>query len=148
MSARQRTAVLVLLLAGASVWTVTHARSTAPSRFAGSPITIRSSAITAGGAKSSGGAFSAASTSGQPATGAISGGKFTVTGGFSPAPAFLQGDCNTDDEVDLLDYQLFESCLQGPNQPDGSDCGCFDLDASDAVDLADFAEMTNRFTAG
>jgi hypothetical protein len=76
----------------------------------------------------------------------MGGGKFTATGGFSPAPAFLAGDCDADSDVDLLDYRLFESCLHGPNQPDGSDCGCFDLDASDAVDLADFAEMANALT--
>lgn len=111
-------------------------------------ITIRSSAITAGGVKSSGGDFVAASTLGQPAVGAMSGGKFAMSGGFSPAPAFLSGDCDADGDVDRLDYQLFESCLLGPNQPDVSGCGCFDLEVSDTVDLADFAKLANAFTSG
>lgn len=146
MSARHWIVIIGLLVAGIGAWSATQARSGAVSQATPPQFSIRSSSITAGGAKSSGGGFSAASTSGQPAAGEMSGGKFALTGGFSPAPAFLPGDCVVDDIVDLLDYKLFESCLLGPNQPDGSGCGCFDLDASDAIDLLDFAELANAFT--
>ena len=93
--------MLVLCILGASAFT-----QSVPTTFAEAPvapegehpernsagagaITIRSASITAGGVKSSGGAFSASSTSGQPVVGAMSGGGFTMTGGFSPAPTIV-----------------------------------------------------------
>jgi hypothetical protein len=74
------------------------ARPRPPRTDVGGEITIQTSAITAGGVVSTGGDFSAISTSGQPAVGALSGGDFTMTGGYPPAgPIVLDPPMTGDD---------------------------------------------------
>jgi hypothetical protein len=57
-------------------------------------------------------------------------------------------DCSHDCDVDMLDYVEFEGCLLGPSGGVPSGCRCFDLDASEHIDLADFAVLQLTFTGG
>jgi len=94
-----------------------------------------------------GGTYELGGTIGQPDAGEMSGGTFTLTGGFWFA--VVPGDCDADGGVTLLDYDAFEACLSGPGggliEPG---CVCFDLDGSGDVDLADFATFQVAFTGG
>jgi hypothetical protein len=91
-----------------------------------------------------GGMFVLSGTVGQPDAGTLSGGAFTVLGGFwfPQVPA----DCNVDGGVDLYDYATFEACMSGP---DGGllepACVCFDLDVDGDVDLQDWCEFQCAF---
>ncbi len=91
-----------------------------------------------------GGDFSLSGTVGRPSDVVLTGDTYTVSGGFSvPAPP---GDCNTDGGVDLTDFDPFEECLIGPlGGALPSDCGCFDVDLNDAIDLRDFGRLQRRF---
>jgi hypothetical protein len=107
---------------------------------------ITRSTIDGGGVmRSTGGNFELSGTIGQPDAGTMTGGAFELNGGFW-FPLDL-GDCQEDGDVDLLDHDLFESCLTGPGgvAPVGS-CRCFDVNASGHVDLIDFAEIQAAFT--
>jgi hypothetical protein len=88
--------------------------------------------------------FELSGTIGQPDAGEMSGGTFTLTGGFWFALA--AGDCNSDGVVDLYDYDDFEPCLSGPSGglPMPA-CSCFDLDGDDDVDLSDAAQFQAEF---
>src|SRR5262249_28982361 len=83
--------------------------------------------IDGGGATfSTSGTYSLGGTIGQPDAGPMSGGQFTLTGGFWPAAApgcTLPGDINLDGHVDGDDVQPFVNCLIGG----GGSCGCADL---------------------
>ena len=88
--------------------------------------------------------FELSGTIGQPGAGTMTGGEFTLTGGFwFEVP---QGDCNSTGNVDLLDYDEFESCLAGPDTGVAVGCECFDVNRSGAVDLGDFAVVQTAFT--
>lgn len=76
---------------------------------------VRSSAITAGGARGEGGDFASNSSSGQPAAGVMTGGDFSMTGGIVAAvscggcqlygdvqPSFGNCDVNLDDILCVL----------------------------------------------
>jgi hypothetical protein len=55
------------------------------------------------------------------------------------APQF---DGNYDGVVDLLDFEIFEGCLEGPGYAPGSlECNAFDVDGDTDVDLRDFASF-------
>jgi hypothetical protein len=58
----------------------------------------------------------------------------------------LPGDCDADDDVDLVDLQHLTVCLSGPGGGLLSDCGCADLDGDLDVDLVDFAMFQLVFT--
>ena len=85
------------------------------------------------------------STIGQSDAGEMSGGTFTLTGGFWFG--CVPGDCDCDGDVDLHDFADFVTCLEGPGgglpQPD---CACFDLDGNGDVDLNDFAGFQLAYT--
>jgi hypothetical protein len=120
--------------------------------LAGEPFDLSWNTIDGGGVmRSSGGSFVLSGTIGQPDAGpgapGMTGGNFTLTGGFwFETPP---GDCNADGSMGRLDHQAFVNCLTGP----GNDivivdeCRCFDADSSGTIDLADFAENQNGFTA-
>ena len=93
------------------------------------------------------GDFELSGTIGQADAGQMSGGAFSLTGGFWFAQAL--GDCNGDGLVNLDDYDDFEPCLSGPN---GGlplpECSCFDFDGDNDVDLSDAARFQAEFTGG
>jgi hypothetical protein len=58
-----------------------------------------------------------------------------------------QGNSDGDGDVDLFDYGKLLPCLMGPGTiPVAQDCGIFDAEADDDVDLADFALFQRLFT--
>lgn len=82
-----------------------------------------------GGGTSAGGTFSLAGTVGQPdaqTPPVMSGGGFTLTGGFWPAAdvCTLLGDLNLDGRIDGEDIQFFVNCLLAGSGA----CACADLD--------------------
>ena len=93
-----------------------------------------------------GGEFDLSGTLGQPDAGVMSGGAFTLTGGFWFPLA--DGDCNTDGCVDLFDYGEFKPCLSGPDGSVTYDCRCYDVDQDGDVDLFDVAMFQESFTGG
>jgi len=107
---------------------------------------ISRSTIDGGGTmNSTGGNFELSGTIGQPDAGSMSGGSFTLTGGFWFALA--TGDCNTDGGVNLIDYDDLEPCLSGPNGGlPFPDCNCFDIDGDNDVDLSDVARFVEGFS--
>lgn len=94
---------------------------------------------------STGGVFELSGTIGQPDAGAMSGGEFTLTGGFwFPV---VPGDGNGDGVVNLVDFATFEDCLMGPGGglAEGQ-CASFDTDGNGTVDLHDFAGLQAEFS--
>ena len=89
--------------------------------------------------------FELSGTIGQPDAGSMSGGEFTLTGGFWLATP--PGDGEDDGDVDLTDYALFQGCLTGPaGGPPVGDCRRFDVNRSGTVDLADYAVIQAAHT--
>ena len=92
-----------------------------------------------------GGGFELSGTIGQPDAGVLSGGGFTLAGGFwfGQSP----GDSNEDGGINLLDYVELNACASGPGSGfvDPS-CACFDHDADHDVDLEDVAEFQRMFS--
>ena len=108
--------------------------------------------IDGGGDMSTAGySFQLSGTMGQPDTDehlTMTGTTLSLTGGFwagVPATAPVPGDCTGDGVVDFEDFEIFATCLTGPdvNVPDG--CHCADLDGDDDSDLADFAAFQHAF---
>jgi hypothetical protein len=98
-----------------------------------------------GGTSSTAGAFDLSGTIGQPDVGVLSGGGFTLLGGFwfGQSPC----DCNQDGGVNLFDYDDFDACASGPGGGlVAPSCGCFDLDGDLDVDLRDAATFQRLFT--
>ena len=91
-----------------------------------------------------GGGFELSGTVGQPDAAFMSGGALELVGGFWFAP--LAGDCNIDAAVDLVDYELFPSCLSGPTGDILLECACLDLDRDGDLDLSDVAVFQRMFT--
>jgi T5SS/PEP-CTERM-associated repeat protein len=58
----------------------------------------------------------------------------------------MAGDCDMDGDTDLTDYGQFKDCLTGPGSSVPAGCGCFDVNNSGTVDLADFALLQAAFT--
>ena len=98
---------------------------------------------------SSGGAFALSSTIGQPDAGVVPliGGEFALTGGFWVGVGVgLPGDCDSDGDVDLVDYTGFAACLLGPDVAAQPACACYNLDGDSDVDVEDFAVFQDTFT--
>lgn len=95
---------------------------------------------------SSGGAFELGGTIGQPDAGVeMTGGSFTLTGGFWTIPACsCPADVNHDGLRDGRDVQGFVDCLVGV----GPSCACADVDGNGVLDMADVATfVTDLLTA-
>ncbi len=94
--------------------------------------------------RSTGGDYELSGTIGQPDASELSGGTYSLTGGFwFEIP---RGDCNADGIVNLLDHADFVPCLDGPDAGlNDSACRCFDFDDDDDIDLLDFAEFQEAF---
>ena len=97
-----------------------------------------------GDTRSTGGTYELNGTIGQPDAGEMSGGSYSLAGGFWFGQ--VPGDCDADGDVDLDDFTELAACLVGPGgglaQPA---CNCFDLDSNGDIDLFDFAEFQVLF---
>ena len=100
--------------------------------------------IDGGGGTSAGATFSLSGAIGQPDAGAMSGGAFTISGGFwvgiassNPCPA----DFNIDGAVDLFDYLDFVNAF-AVNLPDAD----FNHDA--VIDFFDYLDFVAAFSGG
>jgi hypothetical protein len=58
----------------------------------------------------------------------------------------VTGDNDCDGDVDLVDYESFQSCVSGAGQPNTPSCGLYDFDGDQDVDLIDFGTFTILFT--
>jgi hypothetical protein len=117
--------------------------------------------IDGGGATSTGGGFELSGTIGQAdasAASALTGGNYTLVGGFWPAftsltcTQFAPADFNQDCSVDTQDLAIFEACASGPAipynpaalppgctlTPDGSEHIAADFNGDGSVDQSDF----------
>lgn len=97
--------------------------------------------IDGGGGTSAGGAFELSGTIGQPDAGTMSGGNFTLTGGFWAGGAVdiepecpIPGDLNCDSVVDTEDLFILLAAWGQCAEPD--DCP-EDLNGDDIVDTED-----------
>ena len=95
--------------------------------------------------RSIGGGFELSGTIGQPDTGTLEGDGFQLTGGFWFE--LMPGDCDEDGLVQLFDHGVFSDCMGGPGNMPLTGCECFDEDGSGAIDLRDFATMSNYFNS-
>lgn len=121
--------------------------ATALAALGGADIDLSWRTVDGGGVmESTGGDLELSGTIGQPDAGALSGGDFTLTGGFWFALA--PDDCNSDGGVNLIDYDDFEGCLSGPDIAVTPVCTCFDVDQDDDVDLLDVAQFQKAFNGG
>ncbi len=94
--------------------------------------------------RSTGGDFELSGTIGQPDAGVMSGGDFTLTGGFWFE--VIASDCNEDGVVNLFDYDTFQTCLTGPGGgPLPPGCDCYDIDGDGVITLEDFATVQDMF---
>jgi hypothetical protein len=109
------------------------------------PLELSRQSIDSGGMMAStGGTIAMSSTIGQPDAGWMVGGSLELTGGFWFA--LSEGDCNEDGGVDRGDHAQFTLCALGPSNPIVElECGCFDMDESETVDLLDFALIQTTF---
>ena len=99
--------------------------------------------IDGGGGTSAGGSFTLSGTIGQSDANSfstpVSGGVFTLVGGFWPAgrqQCSLLGDMNLDGLRNGIDVQDFVNCFIGVN---GANCSCADFDGNGSIDAADMA---------
>ncbi len=104
--------------------------------------------IDGGGATpSSGGAFELSGTIGQHDAGTMSGGDFTLQGGFwtssAPTCACLS-DLNGDGQRDGSDIQGFVDCLTAS----GANCSCAELDGISGLDVGDVAVFVGDLLSG
>lgn len=102
-----------------------------------------------GGGYSAGGVFEVEGTIGQPDADVLTGGAFTLRGGFWPAATgapVRPGDCDGNGLVTLADFSNYSACLTGPGQLFPAGCGCHDLDADGDVDLLDFAAFQSSLS--
>lgn len=56
------------------------------------------------------------------------------------------GDVDVDGDVELVDFNAFQACLQGPTSGTAVGCICSDVDQSGSVDLRDFAITQGAFS--
>jgi len=107
---------------------------------------LRWNTVDGGGVmRSAAGQLELSGTIGQTDTKVMTGHSLTLSGGFwFEIPP---GDCEDDGDVDLTDYDAFESCLTGPGGgPPATNCRCFDVNRSATIDLADFAIIQSTYT--
>lgn len=90
---------------------------------------------------------------GQPDAGILTGGEYTLLGGFLPPPiaTVVAGDCDADGDADIDDYTQFQDvCFTGSQDAPGfpgldPGCTCADLDNDGDVDLIDAGFFQDAF---
>lgn len=101
-----------------------------------------------GGVEKSGvsGGWEMAGSIAQPDGGRLSGGSYSMTGGFRIEQA--AGDCDIDGGVTLFDWASLPACFTGPFPiaPDPRICPCIDADGDDDVDLVDLAAFQVNYS--
>ncbi|MCB9854707.1 MAG: hypothetical protein H6818_03395 [Phycisphaerales bacterium] len=112
---------------------------------------ITSYTVDSGGGYSAGGSYEIDGTVGQhdagPATGAMTGGSFSLEGGFWPETGSTNcpcpGDMNSDGNRNGADIQWFVSCMLG-----GTACGCADVDGVPGLSMGDVTQFISDVLAG
>lgn len=95
--------------------------------------------------RSTGGAFELSGTIGQPDAGAMTGGAFSLTGGFWFP--LIAGDADEDGGVTLFDLELLTACMTGEAAgPPTAPCISFDEDRDNDVDLRDAGNFQRVFS--
>lgn len=61
--------------------------------------------------------------------------------GASEFECELLGDCDTDGDVDLADFEALVQCLLGPDVGVNFGCDCYDIDEDGDIDLPDFGRF-------
>ena len=96
---------------------------------------------------STGGAFELGGTIGQPDAGAMTGGTYSLTGGFWAVGADVctcPSDVNADGLRDGIDVAGFVACFVAT----GVNCVCADVDGIPGLDLGDVAVFVADLLAG
>ncbi len=94
---------------------------------------------------STGGTYELGGTIGQPDAGAMTGGDYTLTGGFwAIPPCWCLADINNDGQRNAADIQVFADCITGG----GSNCACADLQADGTLDMDDVTTFVSGLVAG
>ena len=108
------------------------------------PFDISWYTIDCGGGTSTGGAFQLSGTIGQHDTGVMSGGQYTLTGGYwsgaGEAPCYA--DCDGSGTLDIFDFLCFQNSFVS-GEPYACDC-----DPAPVCDIFDFLCFQNAFVTG
>ncbi|MCH7791777.1 MAG: hypothetical protein IID31_05810 [Planctomycetes bacterium] len=108
------------------------------------PFDISWYTIDCGGGPSAGGSFQLSGTIGQHDAGVMSGGPFTLTGGFwsGAGAALCYADCDANGSLDIFDFLCFQNSFVS-GEPYACDC-----DPDPVCDIFDFLCFQNAFVAG
>ncbi|MGD2110188.1 MAG: hypothetical protein PVI86_12460, partial [Phycisphaerae bacterium] len=93
--------------------------------------------------RSEGGGIELSATVGQAGDAVLSGGGIELTGGFWHRLSPM--DCDEDGSVGYVDSSRFMDCVTGPAGDAPDECHCFDVNASDTVDLLDWGVLQREF---
>jgi hypothetical protein len=112
------------------------------------------STLDSGGGTSGAAGYVLSGTIAQPDAGVpLTGQGYELIGGFWAVGASQQqpmpqpGDCDGDDDVDLLDFGDFQLCFTGMDGgPIPGNCECADFDGDGDVDLLDFGQFSLAYT--
>jgi hypothetical protein len=74
-------------------------------------------------------------------------GAFPNNAGTAYVATIRHGDADLDDDVDLIDYDVFRNCMQGPGVAVPYECRSLDFDGDSDVDLDDAAAFARYFDA-
>ncbi len=94
---------------------------------------------------STGGTFELGGTIGQADAGAMTGGTYTLTGGFWALPScWCVADMNNDGLRNGNDIQAFVDCIISG----GSNCACADIETNGVLNMTDATMFVNGLLAG